>query len=474
MGDVTPGTPAQRRAARRPARAQTRGLDCTGEWTDDGAPAPDAPGRTTGGVMRIVGTRVRRVSNRMALWLAALLLALAGTLGPAALPARAQPDVGPLSTAVRDGVTVRVGLPSEAQLTAIFGVPVLRKGIQPVWVEIANATGEALWYLPITTDPTYYSPAEASFRFREALRPAEDAARDALFEAQRMPLFVDAGQTVSGFVFTHREDGLKFLSVGLLKGQNRLSFAFIVPVPGSADATRLMRIPDLVPAGQAQDVDLQALRERLSALPCCTSNAEGTRFGDPLNLVVVGDGLETLFPFVQRGWRLAQRLGIDSGAQMAVDFVLGREDDTAPVSPLYLFGRHQDIAIQKARNTISERNHLRLWLTPLRFEGRSVWAGQISRDIGVELTTKSWYGTTHKIDPQVDFDREYLLQDLLLSSAIARFGYVRGVGPSGPPSPRTNLTGDPYVTDGLRLVVMLRQAQVPGADVVPLPWERPR
>lgn len=424
--------------------------------------------------MRITVTPIRKAAARAAAWLAVVLIAAAGVLGPASQPAAAAPDVGPLSTAAREGVTVRVALPDEAQLTAIFGVPVLRKGIQPVWVEIGNATTEPLWYLPITTDPTYYSPAEASFRFREAMRPAEDAARDALFEAQRMPLFVEAGQTVSGFVFTHREDGLKFLTVGLLKGQSRLSFQFILPVPGSADAARLMRIPDLVPAGQAQDVDLQALRDRLAALPCCTGNADGTRYGDPLNLVVVGDGLGSLFPFVQRGWRLAERLGIDSGAQMAVDFVLGREDATAPVSPLYLFGRHQDIAIQKARNTISERNHLRLWLTPLRFEGRSVWAGQISRDIGVEMTTKSWYGTTHKIDPQVDFDREYLLQDLLLSSAVARFGYVRGVGPSGPPSPRTNLTGDPYVTDGLRLVVMLRQGQVPGADVATLPWERPR
>lgn len=424
--------------------------------------------------MRFIGIRLRAAAAAAASWLAVAGLAAVVLSGVSARPARAAPDVGAVSTATRDGVTVRVGLPDEARLTAIFGVPVLRRGIQPVWVEIANGTAEPLWYLPITTDPTYYSPAEVSFRFREATRPEADAARDALFESQRMPLFVDAGKTVSGFVFTHREDGLKFISVGLLKGAGRPSFDFILPVPGSADAARLMRIPDQVTPAQQREVDLAGLRAALEALPCCTANAEGTRFGDPLNLVVVGDGLDSLFPFVQRGWRLAQRLGVESGAQMAVDFVLGREDATAPVSPLYLFGRHQDVAIQKARNTISERNHLRLWLTPLRYEGRSVWAGQISRDIGVELTDKSWYGTTHKIDPQVDFDREYLLQDLLLASAVSRFGYVRGVGVSAPPSPRTNLTGDTYLTDGLRLVVMLRPSRVPGEDVGTLPWERPR
>ncbi len=401
----------------------------------------------------------------------AIVALLVGVCAPAV--AGAAPDVGPVSTQTREGVTVRVGLPGPAQVDAIFGVPVLAKGIQPVWVEIANATPDPLWYLPITTDPTYYSPAEVAYRFRQALRTAQDAARDALFEANRMPLFVPAGATVSGFVFTHREDGLKFLSLGMLKGQERLAFRFVLPVPASAEAGRLAQVMNRIPPSAREEVDLDTLRARLEALPCCTTNAAGANQGDPLNLVVVGDGLATLFPFVQRGWRFAQRLGIESGAQMAVDFVLGREDDTAPVSPLYLFGRHQDLAIQKARNTISERNHLRLWLTPLTFEGKSVWAGQISRDIGVEYTTKSWYGTTHKIDPQVDFDREYLLQDLILASAVSRFGYVRGVGRSAPPDPRANLTGDPYVTDGLRLVVVLREPEPPGQGIAVLPWARP-
>jgi hypothetical protein len=45
----------------------------------------------------------------------------------------------------------------------------------------------------------------------------------------------------------------------------------------------------------------------------------------------------------------------------------------APVSALYVFGRSQDAALQRARSSINERNHLRIWLTPLRFEGKPVW-----------------------------------------------------------------------------------------------------
>jgi hypothetical protein len=58
---------------------------------------------------------------------------------------------------------------------------------------------------------------------------------------------------------------------------------------------------------------------------------------------------------------------------------------------------------------------------------------------------------THRISPEVDQDRFYLLQDLIMSGAASRFGYVQGVGTSTMPDPRAKLGGDPYVTDGLRL-----------------------
>ena len=136
---------------------------------------------------------------------------------------------------------------------------------------------------------------------------------------------------------------------------------------------------------------------------------------------------------------------------MAKAAVLHSQYDTAPVSPLYLFDRQQDVALQKARSSVSRRNHLRLWLAPFTVEHRAVWIGQISRDIGVKLTTKSWYLTTHRISPYVDEERDYLLQDLLLTGLVERLGYVDGVGVATPEQPRRNLTDDPYYTDGRRM-----------------------
>ena len=117
--------------------------------------------------------------------------------------------------------------------------------------------------------------------------------------------------------------------------------------------------------------------------------------------------------------------------------------------------------------------HARLWLTPYTFEGRRVWVGQISRDIGVRFTDQTWNLTTHKIAPDVDFDRAYLLQDLVMSGFVERYGYVDGVGAAPASVPRTNLTGDPYYTDGLRAVIFLSDQTRPLENIDRLPWEMP-
>jgi hypothetical protein len=122
-------------------------------------------------------------------------------------------------------------------------------------------------------------------------------------------------------------------------------------------------------------------------------------------------------------------------------------------------GRCQDFALQKARQTINERLHLRLWMTALRFQGRPVWIGQISRDIGVRFTPRTWNLTTHKIDPDVDDARDYVLDDLMESGRVALVAYVGGAQAADRTAPRRNLTGDPYFTDGLRAVAVFSETR---------------
>jgi len=118
-----------------------------------------------------------------------------------------------------------------------------------------------------------------------------------------------------------------------------------------------------------------------------------------------------------------------------------------------VIGDHrQDSGRQKARQTIHQRNHLRVWLTRYRYRGQAVLLGAISRDIGVFLTTKSPTITTHAIDPWTDEARNYLAQDLCLSGKVKSFGMVLAIPPATRATPYQNTLGSPYWTDGYRAV----------------------
>jgi hypothetical protein len=169
---------------------------------------------------------------------------------------------------------------------------------------------------------------------------------------------------------------------------------------------------------------------------------------------VIGEFVTLLGNFAGR-WDESETISLATCWKTVKAFLLGSSYRYSPVSPLHLFGRPQDIALQRIRRSINERLHLRLWLTPLEFEGRPVWVGQVSRDIGVRFTTRAWNLTTHRIDPDVDEARDYVIEDLLQTGRVTAAGYVAGVGGCDRSTPRRNLTGDPYFTDGQRAVILL-------------------
>jgi len=188
--------------------------------------------------------------------------------------------------------------------------------------------------------------------------------------------------------------------------------------------------------------------------------------------VLVGEAEDLMNALSRCGWSFTHRITADSVRRMISAALEGEGYAVAPVSSLYTFGRPQDIALQRARRNIAQRNHMRLWQAPFTHAGRSVWVGQVSRDIGVKVTTKSPTLTTHVIDSAVDLTREYLLHSLLAEGFVEKFGFVEGSTFAPRDEPAVNLTGDPYYSDGLRLVVMLSPTPVPYTEVRSLLWEQ--
>jgi len=369
-------------------------------------------------------------------------------------------------------VTVSALGPTESR--AIFDVELALSGIQPVWLEVENGDTVPLFYLRAGTDPEWFSPYEVYWlsRFkapRRANRLMEARFYDLQFENPVLP-----GQTHAGFIYTRLDEGVKALDLDLVGiGRTLYSFTFSVPVPGfRADYTQvdfdtLYRPDSLVVIDTEEE-----LRRAVENLPCCATNRGGNRLGDPLNVVLVGDGPDIFAALTRRGWHPTEQTYAAAIWRTIRSFLFRSRYRYSPVSPLYVFGRSQDIAAQKPRGTIQLRNHARLWLTPIRFRRKTVWIAQISRDIGVRFILRI-PPTTHKIDPDVDEARAGLIQDLAYSQALARFAFVKGVGAAPQDNQRMNLTGDPYFTDGLRAVLFFEPRPRTLDEVQFVNWERP-
>jgi len=368
----------------------------------------------------------------------------------------------------KDSITVTVAVPSASETHDLFGLPLYRRGIQPVWFEVANNRAAPITFMPVAVDPQYFTTIESAALGAGGPGKADRTMRK-FFLDRKIDMHIGPGEHRTGFMFTQLEEGTKSFNVDIYTDDAELvHFTFFVPVPGLRLDHYDVDWDSLYSDEEILELDKDHLIKALRNMPCCTTDKKSKGSGDPLNLVVIGTIDDVYYAFIRAGWDETEVISRSSLTKMAGSFITGSEYRYSPVSGLYVFGRSQDVAFQKARSSINERNHLRLWLSPIRFEGVPVWIGQISRDIGVRFTTKTI--TTHKVDPDVDETREYLVENLAYSQALSKYGYVEGVGAASIKEPRGNLTGDPYFTDGHRVVLWISSQPTDISDIEILEW----
>jgi len=219
-----------------------------------------------------------------------------------------------IESGFEDEVRVSTAALSRKESEVLFGVPIARNGIQPVWIEISNADQRRYLFFQQTVDPQYFSPREAAYKSHYSpgkrflaygafgvliwplllVAPVQyfsarhaNTKMDALFAERSLGnRIVDPGDEVSGFVFTHLDEGTKKIRVKLLSPGAAKQFSLFVQVPGlRVDHTRT-RFDELYGPDGVTDLKAASLPEELAALPCCTSNARGSRNGDPINLAM--------------------------------------------------------------------------------------------------------------------------------------------------------------------------------------------
>ncbi|MFP4896203.1 LssY C-terminal domain-containing protein [Paraburkholderia sp. EG304] len=379
-------------------------------------------------------------------------------------------------TRIEGGVEVSTAVLSPAESAAVYGVPLAERRIQPVWIEVRNREDSNYFLLSSGLDPSFFPASEAAEAFAGNASREQQAELDSRFRALAFHNPVRPGETVSGFVLTNLNQGAKLVQIDLVARGRARTFSIFAVVPGFEPDYKRSQVfqraddPDETTINFADD---ESFRAALKALPCCATNEDGAKNGDPLNLLIVG-GLDDAFPsLVRRGWRLTEDKWSGAIRRMISAALSGEPYVNAPVSDLYLFGHAQALALQKARGDIHQRNHMRLWLSNMRYHGKPVWVGQVSRDIGIRLTWHSSTFTMHKIDPDVDEARTALTEDMTYSQNLSKIGLVNGVGAVPESAPRENLTTDPYFTDGYRVVLVFDRTPTSLADIEVFPWVTP-
>ena len=175
--------------------------------------------------------------------------------------------------------------------------------------------------------------------------------------------------------------------------------------------------------------------------------------GDMVNILIVGTEDEVVRVFTAAAWVKVDK-SVETTVLSGLMNTMEKKDYlTMPMSTLYLFDRPQDYGFAHAEpvRVFMSRNHLRVWKSPYEVEGRPLWCVAATHDIGFERDQRN-NGVTHKIDPAIDGEREYVNQTLSGTGLVAARGHVV---PSNALTEAKTATGGGFHSDGRVLVLIL-------------------
>lgn len=373
----------------------------------------------------------------------------------------------------RGDLEIGVAVPTAEESKMMYGVELHKKKIQPIWLRIQNNSQHNYWLLPSGMDPEHFSPSEVAFGFRGNSMKTDQEIADH-FQNLHFKNPIKSNSSKEGYILVNLDEGFKAVDVDLLSQNSVENFTFIFEDPEFKGDFRLINFNDLYADEEIIIIENEdTLRQALESLPCCATNSSGKKDGDPINIILVGSFQDVGAAFVRRNWHASEIIWSKAIWRTVKSFLTNERYRYSPVSPLYVYGRQQDMAWQKARGNINRRNHIRIWLSPFQYQGKSVFIGQVSRDIGVKFTLKSSTISTHIIDPDVDEARRYFVEDMFYSQAVTKLGHVKGVGATKKENPKLNLGGDPYFSDGYRAVLFFESRPYSMSDIEIANWENP-
>ncbi len=163
---------------------------------------------------------------------------------------------------------------------------------------------------------------------------------------------------------------------------------------------------------------------------------------EPISFIIAAkNDAQFLELFRAAGWDLAESVSFRSLVKSAETALLKKPYPHGPITPDFWNTMVHDFGFEKptGSNNIRTRHHARFWATDYIIDnGYRLYVGTASFDSGVK------WGITHKIDPDIDTEREFLFKDLEQTGRIFNTSKEQFVMPKL----GKNFTGDMFFTDG--------------------------
>jgi LssY C-terminus len=193
--------------------------------------------------------------------------------------------------------------------------------------------------------------------------------------------------------------------------------------------------------------------ELLGTIPRRISDPAG-KPGDMVNVLIVGTQEQVVQVFTTAEWVQVDAKVENTAFNAILDSIEKKDYLTMPMSTLFLFGRAQDYGFAHGEpvQVAMSRNHLRVWKSPYQVEGRPLWCIAATHDIGFERDQRN-NGLTHKIDPAIDGEREYVNGTLSGTGLVVQRDHVT---PADPLITAKTATGGEFHSDGRILVLVLK------------------
>lgn len=125
--------------------------------------------------------------------------------------------------------------------------------------------------------------------------------------------------------------------------------------------------------------------------------------------------------FKNSWWEIADKLSIKSIKKMLDALLDKNKYESAPMTPLYLNKKIQDYWFQKLtdKKDIKYRHHIRVWKSDIKINDKYIYLW-----VWVYDDWLKYLWITHKIDPNLDKEREYILNDFINSSSSIQYELV--------------------------------------------------